>query len=96
MKISGWIGAALTGLALTCIPPGGGVTAETLRVVQQGNESTLDVPMNRAVVVESDVPFAELSIAQSGDDTTISVEGAVVAVLLDIEVSALTARDFLF
>ena len=66
MKISGWIGAALTGLALTCIPPGGGVTAETLRVVQQGNESTLDVPMNRAVVVESDVPFAELSIANPG------------------------------
>jgi pilus assembly protein CpaC len=66
MKISGWIGAALTGLALTCIPSGGGVTAETLRVVQQGNESTLDVPMNRAVVVESDVPFAELSIANPG------------------------------
>ncbi len=37
--------------------------AETLRVLRNGPSSTLDVPMNRAVVVESDVPFAELSIA---------------------------------
>jgi pilus assembly protein CpaC len=37
--------------------------AETLTVVKRGTASTLNVPMNRAVVVESDVPFAELSIA---------------------------------
>lgn len=37
--------------------------AESLRVVQRGSSSKLDVPMNRAVVVESDTPFAELSIA---------------------------------
>lgn len=37
--------------------------AETLRVLRNGPSSTLEVPMNRAVVVESDVPFAELSIA---------------------------------
>ncbi|MDQ7070740.1 MAG: type II and III secretion system protein family protein [Rhodobacterales bacterium] len=37
--------------------------AETLRVVQRGSSSNLNVPMNRAVVVESDTPFAELSIA---------------------------------
>lgn len=37
--------------------------AQTLRVVKQGTSSTLSVPMNRAVVVESDTPFAELSIA---------------------------------
>ncbi len=39
------------------------VSAETLRIVKQGTTSTLNVPMNRAVVVESDLPFAELSIA---------------------------------
>lgn len=39
--------------------------ADTLRVVQRGKTSTLSVPMNRAVVVESDVPFAELSIANA-------------------------------
>lgn len=39
------------------------VQAETVRVVRSGASSVLNVPMNRAVVVESDVPFAELSIA---------------------------------
>ena len=56
------LGAALMGFALTFsnfVP----AAAETLRVVKSGTSSTLGVPMNRAVVVESDVPFAELSIA---------------------------------
>jgi len=39
------------------------LTAETVRVVREGVTSKLSVPMNRAVVVESDFPFAELSIA---------------------------------
>lgn len=56
--------AALLGLGLVMSPlaitP---VEAESLRVVKKGTASTLDVPMNRAVVVESDVPFSELSIA---------------------------------
>ena len=37
--------------------------AETLRVVDHDTASALNVPMNRAVVVESETPFAELSIA---------------------------------
>jgi pilus assembly protein CpaC len=40
--------------------------AEELRIVKKGTAATLDVPMNRAVVVESDVPFSELSIANPG------------------------------
>jgi len=39
------------------------VTAETLQVMRGAPSSALNVPMNRAVVVESDVPFTELSIA---------------------------------
>jgi len=39
------------------------VNAETLRVMQGGLKTKLSVPMNRAVVVESDTVFAELSIA---------------------------------
>jgi pilus assembly protein CpaC len=39
------------------------VQAQSLRVVKQGTSSSLSVPMNRAVVVESEAPFAELSIA---------------------------------
>ena len=67
MKMTRWISAALVGLAVswsTVTAPM--VQAETLRVVKNGIGSTLEVPMNRAVVVESDEPFAELSIANPG------------------------------
>ncbi|MFT5066869.1 MAG: pilus assembly protein CpaC [Yoonia sp.] len=40
--------------------------AETLRVMRGAPSSALNVPMNRAVVVESDTPFTELSIANPG------------------------------
>ena len=66
-------GAGLLGLALatSALTP---VAAETLRVMQGAASSALNVPMNRAVVVESDVPFAELSIANPGiaDISTLS------------------------
>ena len=58
-------------LSTTALSP---VTAETLRVMQGSPSSSLNVPMNRAVVVESDEPFAELSIANPGiaDISTLS------------------------
>jgi pilus assembly protein CpaC len=37
--------------------------AETFRILENSAASNLSVSMNRAIVVESDVPFAELSIA---------------------------------
>lgn len=40
--------------------------AETLQIMQGETSSSLKVPMNRAVVVESDTPFAELSVANPG------------------------------
>ena len=48
--------------------------ADTFRVVNGQAASTLRVPMNRAVVVETDNPFAELSIANPGiaDISTLS------------------------
>mgnify|MGYP000382976007 CR=1 FL=1 len=49
--------------------------AQTLRVQNGGAvSSSLNVPMNRAVVVESDTPFVELSIANPGiaDISTLS------------------------
>ncbi len=57
------IAAALVGIAAgaAMLPPS--ALADTLRIVSNGTERVLSVPMNRAVVVESDVPFAELSIA---------------------------------
>jgi pilus assembly protein CpaC len=65
----GILGVALatTGLCSTA-------WAETLRVMQGSVSAPLNVPMNRAVVVESEIPFAELSIANPGiaDISTLS------------------------
>lgn len=49
-------------------------TAETLKVLRGATSTALSVPMNRAVVVESETPFAELSIANPGiaDISTLS------------------------
>ncbi|WP_418595363.1 type II and III secretion system protein family protein [Ponticoccus sp. (in: a-proteobacteria)] len=58
-----FVKAALLGLTLGFAPLAEAVQAETVHVVRTGTEQILSVPMNRAVVVESDVPFAELSIA---------------------------------
>ncbi len=70
MKIDRFVKAALFGLTLgasaicTTLPTA--VQADQLRVVKSGTSTKLNVPLNRAVVVESDVPFAELSIANPG------------------------------
>ena len=58
--------AALAGLTLAVAHVPTSVAAETLRVVRGTPSSALNVPMNRAVVVESDRPFTELSIANPG------------------------------
>lgn len=63
MTQSRFFTAALLGLTLGFAPLPSVGHAESLRIVKRGAASTLDVPMNRAVVVESDSPFAELSIA---------------------------------
>ena len=63
MTIGRVLKAALLGVSLAFMPAAPVVLAETLSVVRSGTSSKLNVPMNRAVVVESDVPFAELSIA---------------------------------
>ena len=64
-------GLLAVALATTALSP---VNAETLRVMQGAPSTALNVPMNRAVVVESDEPFAELSIANPGiaDISTLS------------------------
>jgi len=68
LLVAGYLGAVLASTALTP------VSAEVLRVMQGQASDALNVPMNRAVVVESDVPFAELSIANPGiaDISTLS------------------------
>jgi pilus assembly protein CpaC len=57
--------AALMGCAVALVAPPG-ASAQTLTVISGDVSAPLNVPMNRAVVVESDVPFTELSIANPG------------------------------
>ncbi len=63
MKLSRTLQAVAAGLVLALSTLPSASFAESLRVVKRGTSKTLEVPMNRAVVVESDQAFAELSIA---------------------------------
>lgn len=65
MKIDKLVKAVVAGFALAMAPMVvvTSANAEPVRVVKRGTISTLNVPMNRAIVVESETPFAELSIA---------------------------------
>jgi pilus assembly protein CpaC len=60
------IGAVFAGLSFAIAAAPTMAPAETLQVMRGSPSSALQVPMNRAVVVESDVPFTELSIANPG------------------------------
>ena len=73
MKLQGIWTAGLLGLALatTSLTP---ATAQTLTIMKGTANAPLNVPMNRAVVLESDTPFSELSVANPGiaDISTLS------------------------
>jgi pilus assembly protein CpaC len=73
MSMKNLLAAGLLGVSAFAVIPAP-VSAEVLRVMTGQAASALKVPMNRAVVVESDVPFAELSIAnpQIADISTLS------------------------
>ena len=60
------IKAVVTSFVLGIIAAPVMAQTETLRVMRGAPSSALNVPMNRAVVVESDTPFTELSIANPG------------------------------
>lgn len=62
MRLHSILTAGALGLALatSALSP---LQAQTLHVLKGSDSAPLNVPMNRAVVVESDTPFAELSIA---------------------------------
>lgn len=57
-----FIGAGLIGLAISTFTPVMGY-AQNLSITSGSTARNLSVAINRAVVVESDVPFAELSVA---------------------------------
>ncbi len=66
MARKGLIATAAFGLALAFVTLPAVGHSETLQVMRGSPSSALQVPMNRAVVVESDTPFTELSIANPG------------------------------
>ena len=66
MTCNNLIKAAIASFAISVVAVPSIGHAETLRVMRGAASSALNVPMNRAVVVESDTPFAELSIANPG------------------------------
>lgn len=73
MSVKTVIHAGVVGFALAVtISPA--AYSETLKVLEGSTAAPLTVPMNRAVVVEADQPFAELSIANPGiaDISTLS------------------------
>lgn len=73
MKMLNMVKAALLGCAIVSVAPNG-ASAEKLRVMTGAPSGVLNVPMNRAVVVESDEPFAEISVANAdiADISTLS------------------------
>ncbi len=73
MSMKRSLAAGMLGVSL-CMIAVPAAHAETLKIVNGSATSALTVPMNRAVVVESDQPFAELSIANPGiaDISTLS------------------------
>lgn len=73
MKLRGLLMAGLLACASMAACPGA-VMAQNLSIMKGSANGPLQVPMNRAVVVESDTPFAELSVANPGiaDISTLS------------------------
>ncbi len=77
MNVAKHLRMGLLGLTLGFVPAltlAPFANAQTLSVLSGSVSAPLQVPMNRAVVVESDTPFAELSIANPGiaDISTLS------------------------
>lgn len=104
MKIRSYLGVAAAALMMFISFPAPGTQAETLRVLRTGTERTLNVAMNRAVVLESDGPFGELSIANPAiadvtplSDRTIYVlgkePGTTTLTLLDAQGQLITNVD---
>ncbi len=67
MTQSKFLKAAIAGLTLSLTAAAPSIApADTLRVLRGAPSSALSVPMNRAIIVESEEPFTELSIANPG------------------------------
>ncbi len=62
MKFRSIVQAAMLGVLISGTPVSDAF-AQTLRISEGRTQSALKVPLNRAIVLEADTPFAELSVA---------------------------------
>jgi pilus assembly protein CpaC len=63
MHANSLIRAGLLGLALGLQVPAAGHAEDVLKIMRGSTSSSINVAMNRAIVMESETPFAELSVA---------------------------------
>jgi len=73
--------AALAGLTLALANVPASVSAESLRVMRGAPSGALNIPMNRGVVVESDTPYAEITVANPGIADISSISDRTIYVL---------------
>ncbi len=67
MKLTKLLGTVLTGLLLSAtLPAHMSYAQNTLKIMRGSTTSAISVKLNRAIVMESDQPFAELSVANPG------------------------------
>jgi len=63
MHLSSFVKAGLLGLAVNVLSVAPGFSQDILKVVTSKTSSSVNVALNRAVVMESEASFAELSVA---------------------------------
>ncbi|PWE31986.1 general secretion pathway protein [Maritimibacter sp. 55A14] len=81
MKLKRIFCASLFGLSVIATQPVYAQANETLRILRGGTSSNIKVSLNRAVVVESDVPFGEISVANPGIADIVSLSDRTIYVL---------------
>ncbi|MFQ5438936.1 MAG: pilus assembly protein N-terminal domain-containing protein, partial [Paracoccaceae bacterium] len=82
MRLSSFFGAGLLGLAVAIAPVSPAFSQDVLKVIGNRSSGHVNVAVNRAVVMESEVSFAELSVANPAiadiatlSDTTLYILG---------------------
>lgn len=67
MRLNRLMGTVLAGLMLsTSLPATGAFAQNTLKILRGSTTNAISVNLNRAIVMESDQPFGELSVANPG------------------------------
>ena len=74
---------------------GGGGADTFVFELGRGADKVLDFADGEDMLALKGLAYDDLGIAQTGDDSTISVDGTVIAVLLDVNAAFITESDFI-